>query len=290
MDNNEFLPKYALNQLADRVALKVDYFDRFYNYDHIWTTRIIDYCKTIEKEHRDVNTVIVETKKDSPVILGGSGIRRHHTMLTLIYILLYYKHRDEDRYKTLVFPRLIENMGRFNSEQVLKHEINIVINRIIEEDKLAESALPEDTSTTQAAREATLAPTESTDVKANSAEPQEDTAKQKVEAQEEIAKLEAEIARLKQERTDILVELLKPAFFDSEESVREFLKGIEHLQDKEITDLVYEWAKGPDRRISYKSWNVPIWRPLHAFKYYTKSKQNWDTALRTHPALDNSRR
>lgn len=122
------------------------------------------------------------------------------------------------------------------------------------------------------------------------AETQEDPTKREDEMQEKISKLKAEIARLKQERTDILVELLKPAFFDSEESVRDFLKRIERLPDREITDLVYEWAKGTDRRISDKSWNVAIWRPLYAFKYYTKSKQNWDTALRNHPPLNNNKR
>ena len=74
MNNNfEYLPKYTLNQLADRVAMKVDYFNRLYKPDNIWNG-IIKSCQTIEEEPRNVSTVIVDMKKDNEIAVTGTSI------------------------------------------------------------------------------------------------------------------------------------------------------------------------------------------------------------------------
>ena len=91
-DSSKYLPMYTLNQLADRVAMKVDYISRLYKADKVWDN-IIELCQKIEAEPRNVSTVIVEVSKDTGMAVNGSSIRWCHVRLTLVYILLYYRHR-----------------------------------------------------------------------------------------------------------------------------------------------------------------------------------------------------
>ena len=138
MNNNfEYLPKYTLNQLADRVAMKVDYFNRLYKPDNIWNG-IIESCQTIEEEPRNVSTVIVDMKKENEIAVSGTSIKKYHCKLTCVYILLYYRYRDDDMYKALVFPYLIQNMGVYSGNQIINDKINLEIDKIIELDKLVE--------------------------------------------------------------------------------------------------------------------------------------------------------
>ena len=146
MNNNfEYLPKYTLNQLADRVAMKVDYFNRLYKPDNIWNG-IIESCQTIEEEPRNVSTVIVDMKKDNEIAVTGTSIKKYHCKLTCVYILLYYRYRDDDMYKALVFPYLIQNMGVYSGNQIINDKINQEIDKIIELDKLVEENKKSQTS------------------------------------------------------------------------------------------------------------------------------------------------
>lgn len=139
IDNSNFLPQYALNQLADRVAMKVDYINRLYKADKVWDNTI-ELCQRIEKEPRDVSTVIIELKKDNGTAVSGTNIRWYHVRLTLIYILLYYRHNDIDAFKKNVFPQLVKNMGAYADDKILKTKIQQEIANIKEEDKLLEQA------------------------------------------------------------------------------------------------------------------------------------------------------
>lgn len=134
---SNYLPQYALNQLADRVAMKVDYISRLYNADKVWDNTI-ELCQRIEKEPRDVSTVIIELKKENGTAVSGTNIRWYHVRLTLIYILLYYRHNDIDAYKKKVFPQLVKNMGAYADDKILKTKIQQEIANIKEEDKLLE--------------------------------------------------------------------------------------------------------------------------------------------------------
>lgn len=87
--------------------------------------------------------------------------------------------------------------------------------------------------------------------------------------------------RLRKEREEMIVELLKPIFYNSEQDVKEFLKKNKDRQDTEIIDTVCEFVK--DRKISDKSKGRPLWKILHAAKYYSSTESNWNTLLRTHP-------
>lgn len=76
--------------------------------------------------------------------------------------------------------------------------------------------------------------------------------------------------------TEDLVSKLKPIFFNNEDDVRQFLKEIDGMKDKDKTDLVNRWVK--DKRISDygNSRKGVLWDILHKAGLYKKSKQNWN--------------
>ena len=137
--NKDYLPLYTLNRLADRVALDIVFFNRFYHPGNIWNG-IIELCQRIEEEPRETSTIIVEAKKDKTVLVSGAGVKEFHLKLTRIYILLYYRHRDDKIYKTIVFPELKQSMGVYGDNGILETQINVKIDKIIEQDKMLEQA------------------------------------------------------------------------------------------------------------------------------------------------------
>ena len=139
-DSSKYLPMYTLNQLADRVAMKVDYISRLYTADKVWDN-IIELCLKIEAEPRNVSTVIVEVSKDTGTAVNGTNIRWYHVRLTLVYILLYYRHIDSAAYKKAVFPQLVRNMGAYKDDKILKSKIQQEIEKIKEEDKILEQEI-----------------------------------------------------------------------------------------------------------------------------------------------------
>jgi hypothetical protein len=139
--DKEYLPLYTLNQLADRVAMNIVYFDKYYDADNIWD-RVIEQCQKVETEPRHISTVIVHEKKEQLLVIYDPRIRRYHFQLTYIYILLYYRHRDDRLYQVIVFPELIRNMGFFGDDKIVKEKINLEIDKIIEQDKLVEQSRP----------------------------------------------------------------------------------------------------------------------------------------------------
>lgn len=75
--------------------------------------------------------------------------------------------------------------------------------------------------------------------------------------------------------TEDLVAKLKPIFFNNEGDVRTFLKEIDGMKDKDITDLVNRWVK--EKRISNygNSRKGVLWGILNAAGLYQPSRQNW---------------
>lgn len=100
------------------------------------------------------------------------------------------------------------------------------------------------------------------------------------ELRREVEQLKGEVRRLTNEKEEIIVELLSPIFFKTEENVKEFLKIIEGKSDVEVSDVARKWVK--ERKISDKSQKRPLWKILHAARYYSSTESNWNTALRTH--------
>ena len=82
------------------------------------------------------------------------------------------------------------------------------------------------------------------------------------------------------EMKEMIVELLKPIFYGSEDDVIDFLDLIKGKDDITITDIVHQWVK--NKKITDKSKGRPLWQVLHAAKLYRATEQNWNTALRNH--------
>jgi len=139
MTNTPYLPQYTLNQLADRVALQLDYINLLFKADSVWNG-IFELCQTIEEEPRNVNTVILESKKDNVNVLPSTSVKRYQIKLTRIYIILYYRHKEDELFKALVFPELQKNMGIYKENKTLIEKIHKVVDEIIKQDELVESA------------------------------------------------------------------------------------------------------------------------------------------------------
>lgn len=109
-----------------------------------------------------------------------------------------------------------------------------------------------------------------------------------VDLQKRIKELTDENQQLKEEKEDMIIELLMPIFKDvegenKEDNIRSFLKEIKGKDGTEVTDVVFEWAE--KNKISKGQYKRPLWQVLHAARYYSKVEQNWSTALRTHPPI-----
>lgn len=141
--NTQFLPQYTLDQLSERVCLKLPHFWNFFNAGNMWEG-IIERCQKIEDEPRAVDSVIAEARKLTKGIITTPQIRLYHFILTRVYIILYYRHRDDQVYKAIVFPELKRYMGFYAEEKQLAEIIHVETNKIIELDKLLEEAKRKD--------------------------------------------------------------------------------------------------------------------------------------------------
>lgn len=141
MDNNQSLvPQYVLDQLADQVCMKLDYFNRHYTPAKMWDG-VIEACGQIEQNPEAVNSIIVEAKqKLDGVAINGSNIRYYHMFLTRVYVFLYYRHPDDEIYRAIVFHQLEENMGVYRDKSVLSHKIHEPISSILKHRALLENA------------------------------------------------------------------------------------------------------------------------------------------------------
>jgi hypothetical protein len=68
---------------------------------------------------------------------------------------------------------------------------------------------------------------------------------------------------------------LKPLFFNNEDDVKLFLKEIDGMKDKDITDVVNQWVG--DKLISDygNSRKGDLWTILSEAGLYKSSRQNW---------------
>ena len=78
------------------------------------------------------------------------------------------------------------------------------------------------------------------------------------------------------EEDKVIIEALKPLFYNNEADVRQFLNDIEGMAPNDITDLVNRWVA--DKRISDygNSRKGVLWEILNDAGLYTKSRQNWN--------------
>ena len=98
------------------------------------------------------------------------------------------------------------------------------------------------------------------------------------EDSQEVERWKSEAERVKRKHDELIVELLMPIFFKDKQEVKKFLEKIEGMEDTEITTLVN--AEVGKRTISSKSKRRPLWRILHAAKYYSATEQNWNDQVK----------
>ena len=139
--NFSHLPKYTFDQLSERVCNRLDLFNGFgLKTANMWEG-IPELCERIDAEPRTVDSVIPEVKIKYPQAKGLT--REYNTVLTRVYVLLYYRYCDDSLFQDNVFPRLIEAMGVYAKDNPLKTIIQPKIKEIIELDKLVEKAREE---------------------------------------------------------------------------------------------------------------------------------------------------
>ena len=90
-------------------------------------------------------------------------------------------------------------------------------------------------------------------------------------------KLEKDVEFHKNERNEMLKELLSH-IIHKESDVEEFLELVDGRSDPEIIDIVKQW--GTSEKITRKMKNRPLWQILHAAKIYKTGEPNWNAGLR----------
>ena len=131
-NNNLFLPQYTLDQISLQVCSKLSMFN-----NTSWEG-VQELCVKIEEEPRAVASVIIGTKKKFTNNIT-SNIKSCHQVLTCVYMLLYYRHRDDNIYKVVVFPELVENMGVYATAP-LNDIIQPLLDKIRDLDQLVKKA------------------------------------------------------------------------------------------------------------------------------------------------------
>lgn len=89
----------------------------------------IKMCQRIEKNLFAVDSVIIEAKRTSGYFNGSMTPKLYQAVLCRVYILLYYKHQDEELYQEVVFPRLKDEIGQYyrGSIEAIRKQIDEVI-------------------------------------------------------------------------------------------------------------------------------------------------------------------
>ena len=129
----EFLTKDILGNLSLRVAKELPCLSSL-NDSTIWDNPI-EFCKRIEENVREIDNVILEVRKDNGYFQNNSGNPLiFQVLLARVYILLYYRHTDEELYKAMVFPVLQENMGIYSEKLLI--DIQSKVKKVQDIDRL----------------------------------------------------------------------------------------------------------------------------------------------------------
>lgn len=141
MENQEiYLTKDVLGNLNLRVVKTLSHLKLLDN-DTLWD-KPIALCKRIESNVREVDDVILEANKDRSYFQNStSNPFCSQMLLSLVYILLYYRHCDDELYKAVVFPALQNNMGIYRSQ--LLDDIQSKVKKVLEIDRLIEQSKQE---------------------------------------------------------------------------------------------------------------------------------------------------
>ena len=137
-----------LNMLYERVCRRFNYLTtKITSATPLWDGPI-DMCRQIEDDYFAVENVIMEAKKSNNYFNGSNTPRLYNAILCRVYILLYYRHRDDKLYQEIVFPRLRENMGIYHSNH--QKEIDSQIDQILTQEEMVENAKKQQAVTSSA--------------------------------------------------------------------------------------------------------------------------------------------
>lgn len=262
MDAKSFLPQYKLAQLTDRVAMRINHFSTLFTTEKIWDYPI-ELCIPIELNPANVSEVILRAKKEMSIVVSGTAIRSYHTILTRIYILLYFKHCDDKVYEAAVFPQLLRKMGVFADVKIIKNIIQVEIKKILEEEKLINEALGK---TDSDIKDAAVDMVKSKQIK---------------ELQEQVAKLQSKLDDEKAERDKVTDELkntkieLEALRYETAEKERASI-NVDDLDDEKelsIYERVIFFSSALRLNVNDKTKNQ---RQLARLVYRMKSDNNED--------------
>lgn len=141
MENKEtYLTKDVLGNLSLRVAKSLPCLKTIDNAS-LWE-KPVALCQRIEANVREVDNVILEARKDNGYFRNDSTNPSNcQVLLVRVFILLYYRHCDDELYKAVVFPELQNNMGIY-SEKLLD-DIQGKVKKVLEIDHLIEQSRQE---------------------------------------------------------------------------------------------------------------------------------------------------
>ena len=141
MNSLPFISQTKLDVLLERVCRPITHLTiQIDTATPLWDGPI-EMCQQIEADVFAVDSVSLKAKKHNAFFQGANTTRLYHAILCRVYILLYYRHRDDTLYKEIVFPRLLENMGLYHTKHL--NSINENIDKILAQEKLVEQVLTE---------------------------------------------------------------------------------------------------------------------------------------------------
>lgn len=141
MENKEtYLTKDVLGNLSLRVAKSLPCLKAIDDAS-LWEMPVA-LCQRVEANEREVDNVILEARKVPGYFSNNSNNPSNcQVLLVRVYILLYYRHCDEELYKEIVFPELQNNMGIYREKYL--DDIQSKVKKVLEIDHLIKQSRQE---------------------------------------------------------------------------------------------------------------------------------------------------
>lgn len=133
MNTTTIISQTKLDMLQERVCRPINYLtSQVDSATPLWDGPI-KMCQQIEADVFAVDSVVKEARKLKGKFNDNTA-HLYQAVLCRVYIILFYRHNEDTLYKEIVFPRLRESMGVYNSQYLNK--INEQINKILDQEKL----------------------------------------------------------------------------------------------------------------------------------------------------------
>lgn len=133
MNTTTIISQTKLDMLQERVCRPINYLTSQVNSATPLWDGPIKMCQQIETDVFAVDSVVKESRKLKGKF-NDNSTHLYQAVLCRVYIILYYRYNNDTLYKEIVFPRLKENMGVYNSKYL--NTINEQINKILDQEKL----------------------------------------------------------------------------------------------------------------------------------------------------------